>query len=155
MIAVCGSSYLSATRREACVTAQPPLQVVSALSMSAQVDGSGLDVDVHQVVDNLTLDVILDAVDEVAPSHVYHLNEGKLPGGREHRGCSEQLQVRLINSIVIYTDHLPVMLIRVQRLVAGFVTFNSLLEIQHSFSLVTVPVVWTRHLHFLHRRRGL
>lgn len=142
-------------RREACVTAQPPLQVVSALSMSAQVDGSGLDVDVHQVVHNLTLDVVLDAVDEVAPSHVYHLNEGEIPGGRERRGCSEQLQVGPINSIVIYIDHLPVMLIRVQRLVAGFVTFNSLLEIQHSFSLVTVPVVWTRHLHFLHMRRGL
>lgn len=84
--AVCGSSYLPATRREACVTAQPPLQVVSAFSMPAQVDGSGLDVDVHQVVDDLTLDVVLDAVDEVAPSHVYHLNEGELPGGREHGG---------------------------------------------------------------------
>ncbi len=42
------------------------------------------------------------------------------------------------------------MLIRVQRLVAGFVTFNSPLEIQHGVSLVAVPVVWTRHFHLLH-----
>lgn len=46
---------------------------------------------------------------------------------------------------------LPVMLIRVQRLVAGFVAFNSPLEIQHGVSLVAVPVVWTRNLHFLYR----
>lgn len=48
-------------------------------------------------------------------------------------------------------DDLPVVLIRVQRLVAGFVALNSSLEIQHGVSLVAVPVVWTRHLHFLHR----
>lgn len=48
---------------------------------------------------------------------------------------------------------LPVMLIRVQRLVAGFVAFNSPLEIQHGVSLVAVAVVWTGHLHFL-RREG-
>lgn len=54
--------------------------------MPTQVDGSGLDVDVHQVVDNLTLDVILDPVDEVTPTHVYHFDEGKIPGGREQSG---------------------------------------------------------------------
>lgn len=46
---------------------------------------------------------------------------------------------------------LPVILIGVQRLVAGFVAFNSPLEIQHGVIFVAVPVVWTRHLHFLHR----
>ena len=46
---------------------------------------------------------------------------------------------------------LPVILIWVQRLVAGSVTFDSLLEIHHGVRLVAVPVVWTGHLHFLHR----
>lgn len=49
--------------------------------MPTQVDGSGLDVDVHQVVDDLTLNVILDAVDEVTPTYVYHLDEGQISGG--------------------------------------------------------------------------
>lgn len=88
--AVCGCSYLSAPRREACVSAQPALQVVGALPVPTQIDGSGLDVDVHQVVDDLTLDVVLDAVDEVPPPHVYHLDEGVIPGGREHTGCDER-----------------------------------------------------------------
>lgn len=74
--------YLFAPRREPCVTAQPSLQVVGALSVPTQVDGAGLDVDVHQVVDDLTLDVILDAVDEETPTNVYHLDEGEIPGGR-------------------------------------------------------------------------
>lgn len=51
--------------------------------MPTQVDGSGLDVDVHQVVDDLTLNVILDAVDEVTPTYVYHLDEGQISGGGE------------------------------------------------------------------------
>lgn len=77
-----GCSYLSAPRREARITTQPPLQVVGALPVPTQIDCSGLDVDVHQVVDNLTLDVVLDAVDKVTPPHVYHLDEGQIPGGR-------------------------------------------------------------------------
>lgn len=85
-----GCSYLSAPRREACITTQPPLQVVGALPVPTQIDGSGLDVDVHQVVDNFTLDVVLDAVDKVTPPHVYHLDEGEIPGGREKTGCNER-----------------------------------------------------------------
>lgn len=83
-------SYLSAPQREACITAQPPLQVVGALPVPTQIDCSGLDVDVHQVVDNFTLDVVLDAVDKVTPPHVYHLDEGQIPGGREEMGCNER-----------------------------------------------------------------
>lgn len=80
---VCSGSYLSAPRREACVATQPSLQVVGALSMPTQVDGSGLDMDVHQVVDALTLNVVLDAVDEVAPPHIYHFDKWKIPSERE------------------------------------------------------------------------
>lgn len=144
-------------RRETGITSQPTLQVVRALSVPTQVDGSGLDVYVHQVVDDLTLDVVLDAVDEVAATNVYHLNEGQLPEERERTGRDEPLfhfrfcvgDGRCLD--LTSAEDLPVMLIRVQRLVAGFVTFNSPLEIQHSISLVAVPVVWTGHLHFLHR----
>lgn len=45
-------------------------------------------------------------------------------------------------------------MIWVQRLVALFVAFNSFLEIQHGFSLVTVPVVRAGHLHFLRRKEN-
>lgn len=76
-------SYLSAPRRKACVASQTPLQVVGALPVPTQVDGSGLDMNVHQVVDNLALDVVLDAVDEVTASHIDHLDEGQFPGWRE------------------------------------------------------------------------
>lgn len=41
------------------------------------------------------------------------------------------------------------MLVGVQRLVAGSVALDSLLEIQHGVRLVAVAVVRTRHLHFL------
>lgn len=37
--------------------------IVMALSVSTQVDGVGVDVDVHEVVDYLALDVILHPVD--------------------------------------------------------------------------------------------
>ena len=53
--------------------------------MPTKVDGSGLDVDVHQVVDDLALDVILDAIDEVTPTHIDHLDEGEIPGGQEQQ----------------------------------------------------------------------
>lgn len=78
-----GSSYLFAPWRKAAVAPQASLHVVRALSVPTQVDGSGLDVDVHQVVDNLALDVVLDPVDEEAPAHVDHLDEGKISGGRQ------------------------------------------------------------------------
>lgn len=54
--------------------------------MPTQVDGSGLDVDVHQVVHDLALDVVLDAVDQVTAAHVDHLDERQLPGRRGRRG---------------------------------------------------------------------
>lgn len=78
--------YLSAPWREARVTAEPSLQVVSALSMPTQVDGSGLDMDVHQVVDDLTLDVILDPIDKEPPTYVNNLDKGEIPEGKRKTG---------------------------------------------------------------------
>lgn len=47
-----------------------------ALSVPTQVDGVRVHVDVHQVVDNLTLDVVLHPVHKETASYVHHLNEG-------------------------------------------------------------------------------
>lgn len=48
--------------------------------MATQVDGARRDVDVHQVVDDSALDVIEDAVDQVATAHVHDLYVGQIPG---------------------------------------------------------------------------
>lgn len=73
--------------------------------MPTQVDGSGLDVDVHQVVDDLTLDVILDAVDEEPPTHINHLDEGQMPERRQQiAGLTTNVTVwadRFTKSIVV------------------------------------------------------
>lgn len=112
--------------------------------MPTQVDGSGLDVDVHQVVDDLTLDVILDPVDKETSTDVYHLDEGEIPDRTHPRGRDESSASQFILGITdVNTGDSPVVLIRVQRLVAGFVAFNSPLEIQHGVCLVAVLIVWT------------
>lgn len=57
--------------------------------MATQVDGAGLDVDVHQVVDDFTLNVILDPVDEKTAAHVYHFDEGVVSAGGRPTGRCE------------------------------------------------------------------
>lgn len=51
-----------------------------ALSVPTQVDGVRVHVDVHEVVDDLALDVVLHPVDKEAASHIHHLDEGQFPG---------------------------------------------------------------------------
>lgn len=46
--------------------------------MPAQVDGARCDVDVHEVIHDSALDVILDSVHQVPPAHVDDLYEGQL-----------------------------------------------------------------------------
>lgn len=48
--------------------------------MATQVDGAWCDVDVHQVVDDPALDVVLDLVHQVPPAHIHDLNVGQMPG---------------------------------------------------------------------------
>ncbi len=50
-----------------------------ALAVAAQVDGVLLDVNIHEVVDDLALDVILNAVYQETLAHVDHLDEGQVP----------------------------------------------------------------------------
>lgn len=71
-------TYLFATGWQARISTNLANKVVLALAMSAQVDGTGLDVNVHKVVDNFTLDVILDPVYQESLPHVDHFNEGKV-----------------------------------------------------------------------------
>lgn len=51
------------------------------LPMAAEVDGVGVHVDVHEVVDNFTLDVILHPVDQEPAANVDDLDEGQGPVG--------------------------------------------------------------------------
>lgn len=49
------------------------------LSVPADVDGVGVHVDVHQVVDNFTLDVILHPVHQETTADVDNLDERQVP----------------------------------------------------------------------------
>lgn len=53
-----------------------------AFSVPTQVDGVGVDVDVHQVIDYLTLDVVLHPVDQETTADIDDLNEGQVPVGQ-------------------------------------------------------------------------
>lgn len=50
------------------------------LSVAADVDGVGVHVDVHQVVDDFTLDVILHPVHQETTANVDNLDERQVPG---------------------------------------------------------------------------
>lgn len=56
-------------------------EVELALAVATQVDGSGGDVDVHEVVHDPALDVVLDAVHLVPAAHVEDLDVGQVPAG--------------------------------------------------------------------------
>lgn len=74
-----GRQHLFPSRRKFCVSSDAALDIVVALSVPAQVDGVRVHVDVHEVVDDLTLDVVLHPVHQEAPAHVHHLDERKVP----------------------------------------------------------------------------
>lgn len=78
-------THLFSSGRQARISSNPPLDVEVALTVATQVDGTRRDVDVHQVVDNSALDVIEDAVHQVATSHVHDLDVGQIPGERTER----------------------------------------------------------------------
>lgn len=54
------------------------LDVVLALSVPAQVDGVRVYMDVHEVVDNLALNVVLNAVYQEPATHIHYFNKGKI-----------------------------------------------------------------------------
>ena len=76
-------SHLFAPVREPRISSNAALDVEFTLSMAAEVDGAWGDVDVHQVVDNAALDVVLDTVHQVPLAHVNNLNVGQIPGRKK------------------------------------------------------------------------
>lgn len=50
--------------------------------MPTEVDGVGVHMDVHEVVHDFTLDVVLHPVDQETTSNVDDLDEGQIPEGR-------------------------------------------------------------------------
>lgn len=48
------------------------------LAVPAQVDTVGVHTDVHEVVDDLALDVVLYAVHQETAAYVHHFNEGQI-----------------------------------------------------------------------------
>lgn len=50
--------------------------------MATQVDGPRGDVDVHEVVDDPALNVVLDPVHQVSAAHVEDFNVRQVPAGR-------------------------------------------------------------------------
>lgn len=71
--------YLLAPVGEARVASNLPLEVELTFAVPTQVNGAGLDMDVHQVVNDPALDVILDPVDQEPPTNVDDFDERKLP----------------------------------------------------------------------------
>lgn len=57
-----------------------------ALAVPTEVDGMGVYVDVHEVVDNFTLDVVLHPVDQETLADIYDLDKGQVPA--EHMETS-------------------------------------------------------------------
>lgn len=50
--------------------------------MPTEVDGVGMYVDVHEVVHDFTLDVILHRIDQEATADIDDLDEGQVPVGQ-------------------------------------------------------------------------
>lgn len=62
------------------VSSNAAFDVVATLSVPTQVDGVRVHVNVHKVVDNLTLDVVLHPVYQKTPAYIHHLDERQIPG---------------------------------------------------------------------------
>lgn len=59
-----------------------------ALPVSTQVDGVGVHVDVHEVVNDLALNVVLHPVHQETLSDVDNLDKGEVPAGANETGLS-------------------------------------------------------------------
>lgn len=69
-----------------------------ALSVPAEVDGVGVYVDVHEVVDYFTLDVVLHPVDQKPTANVDDLNERQVPAGLEQKKTKKKTRWQKISS---------------------------------------------------------
>lgn len=60
--------------------------------MPTEVDGMGVYVDVHEVVDNFTLDVVLHPVDQETLADIYGLDKGQVPVDHSRKWVSNWRQ---------------------------------------------------------------
>lgn len=72
--------YLLSPMRKFRISSNATFYVVATLSVPTQVDGVRVDVNVHKVVDNLTLDVVLHSVYQKTPAYIHHLDERQISG---------------------------------------------------------------------------
>lgn len=72
--------YLLSPMRKFRVSSNAAFDVVATLPVPTQVDGVRVHVNVHKVVDNLTLDVVLHPVYQKTPAYIHHLDERQIPG---------------------------------------------------------------------------
>lgn len=73
--------HLFSSWRQLRVSSDAPLNVVVALSVSTQVNGVWVHMDVHEVIDYLALDVVLHSVHQKTLAHVYNLDKREVPAG--------------------------------------------------------------------------
>lgn len=73
--------------------------------MPAQVDGAGCDVDVHEVIHNSALDVILDSVHQVSPTHINDLYEGQLSKKKKEKKKTELNKMSTSYKYQLYQKH--------------------------------------------------
>lgn len=110
--------HLSPSLRQLRVPPDASLHVVLALSVATQVDGVGVHVDVHEVVHDFTLDVVLHLVDQETTADVDDLDEGAAPARQREKEedrrrrhfipcfrCSRKIPGRLV--CVIDNDEAP------------------------------------------------
>lgn len=77
---------LCPARRQPGVSPDATHEVEFALSVATQVDGSRRDVDVHEVVHDPALNVVLDPVHQVPAAHVEDLDVGQVPARGQEGG---------------------------------------------------------------------
>lgn len=71
--------YLFAPGREARVPPDSTLDVELAFAVAAQVDGARRDMNVHEVIDDPTLDVVQHPVHHVPLTNIHDFDVGKIP----------------------------------------------------------------------------
>jgi len=77
--------HLLSSLRQLRVASDAFLQIVLALSVPTQVNGMGVYGDVHEVVDYLTLDIVLNPVDQKTAADIDDLDEGQAPAGQSKK----------------------------------------------------------------------
>lgn len=93
-------THLFPPGRQARVSSDASLNVEVTFTVATQVDRAWCDVDVHQVVDDSALDVVKDAVHQVATAHIHDLYVRQVPDARWTRTICQLCQFNLLQAIL-------------------------------------------------------